>query len=155
MRRLVIAILVVSAFGCSESEVNNLFPTPATTPPADATFANGFYTGDGQATSNGCSLNGKVTATGTINVDKDGKGRWTKSHTSAGGLFFLFTIQLKVTSATSGTFTATTEQDIGADSYDVTDTGALTGASMLTVTQTFTRKGKPCSTVYDLTFRKQ
>jgi hypothetical protein len=31
----------------------------------------------------------------------------------------------------------------------------LTGTSVLTVTQHFTRQGKPCSTDYNVTFRKQ
>src|SRR5260370_39726279 len=50
MRRLVIAILVVSTCGSRASEVNNLFATPATTPPADATLSQGFETDYRQAT---------------------------------------------------------------------------------------------------------
>jgi hypothetical protein len=154
MRRLAVAMVLVCAVGCGESEVNNLFPgTPSSAP--DATAANGPYAGDGRVTMNECAFNATVSATGTINVNKDGQGTWTKIHVSAGGVVFHFNITLKVISATSATFLATTQQDIGNETYDVTDTGTLAGNNALTVTQKFTRHGKPCTTVYNLTFRKQ
>jgi hypothetical protein len=153
MRRLAVAMVLVCAVGCGESEVNNLFPdTPSSTP--DATPANGFYVGDGRVSMNECAFNGTVSANGTIDVNRDGQGTWTKIHVSAGGVVFHFKIQLKVISATSATFTAKTEQDIGNETYDVTDTGTLAGSNALTVTQKFTRHGKPCTTVYNLTFHK-
>ena len=152
MRRLVVAMFLVSALGCDDlgAPVSMAPITPSPTP-TDATFANGDYAGAGNTASNGCGLNGEVTVTGTIDVNKAGQGTWTKRHVSAGGVVFKFNVQLQVVSAKSVTFAATTF----ANPYTITDTGTLADSSVLTVTQEFTRQDTPCKTVYNMTLRKQ
>lgn len=158
MRRLVVAMCLVSALGCDDlgapvTMAPIITPSPTST---DATFANGAFAGPGHTTSNGCVVfDDAVTAIGTINVNKAGQGTWTKVHVSA-GVTFTFNIQLQVLSATSATFTATkSEVFVGGSTFTVTDTGTLADSNVLTVTQEFTRQGTPCKTVYNMTLHRQ
>lgn len=159
MRRLVVAVFLMSAVGCDLMHNGDpvLIDKPTSPDPLDARFANGVYKGPGKATSNGCpGFSDTATVTGTIQVDQHGQGSWRKIHESAGGLIFEFDIQLQVLSATSASFAATTKRMMGDGYYyDIVDRGTLTTSSALTVTQTFTREGIPCTTEYKLDLRKQ
>jgi hypothetical protein len=144
-------VVTVNADQATGTPTISISGTGTTPTPQDATIANGDYAGAGNTVSNGCGLNGEVTVTGTIDVNKAGQGTWTKRHVSAGGVVFKFNVQLQVVSAKSVTFTATTF----ANPYTITDTGTLADSRVLTVTQEFTRQDTPCKTVYNITLRKQ
>jgi hypothetical protein len=114
-----------------------------TTPP---TAFNGTYTGTLVAGGNGCNFSQTSSVRGVLTVDTTGKGTWVKTHVNA-GVTFNFNVSLSVSGSTAS-FTATTSQAVGSQTYSVTDVVGISG-STLTITQTFqSMSGTPCTVQY-------
>ena len=149
MRRLLIAVFLVSASGCSDGPPV-FAPDPLTPLP---TVVNSSGSGNLNAMNNGCGLSASAPITYTLNVDSKGDGSYIKVHTVA-GVRFSFIVHVNMTSTTTAQFTATTTQTINGQPFQVTDvvdiTNTPTGPKSLAITQNFLREGaSPCNTTYN------
>ena len=114
---------------------------------ATGTAFNGTYAGTLTATTNTCGFSSSASVRGVLSVDANGRGTWQKTHVSA-GVTFNFNVNLTISSATVAAFTASTTQQVGSQTYSITDTASISG-NTLTITQLFTStSATPCTVRY-------
>jgi hypothetical protein len=136
-------ILVATQVGGGNSSSTGGGSGGTTTTP---TSFNGTYSGTLVAGGNGCNFSQTSSVRGVLTVDTTGKGTWIKTHVNT-GVTFNFNVSLSVSGSTAS-FTATTTQAVGSQTYGVTDVVGISG-STLTITQAFqSTSGTPCTVQY-------